>query len=170
MQFRTNLFYVRPQRDALLRHDIELSQRAGSLQSNNSSEIKQYIIPDFFRFFFYLSFSIGAWMFLSASTCFALNYLTEFNSIVTSFVIFLGCCSSANIMMAVAVNLFPTNYRGMATSFILMFGRIGGFAGSNLVGILLAGMCPTIFYLNGALLISKFRRCFDFLDSVTQLY
>lgn len=60
--------------------------------------------------------------------------------------------------MAVAVNLFPTNYRGMATAFILMCGRLGGFVGSNLVGMLLAGKCSSIFYINGVLLISKFKR------------
>lgn len=92
---------------------------------------------------------------MSAISCFAINIVTEFSLTVISFVVFLGCCSSANIVMAVAVNLFPTKYRGMATSFILMFGRIGGFSGSNIVGLLLANMCTSIFYLNGALLISK---------------
>lgn len=92
---------------------------------------------------------------VSAITCFALNILTEFNSIVISFVVFLSCCSCANLVMAVAVNLFPTSYRGMATAFILMFGRLGGFVGSNLVGLLLSSMCSLIFYINGGLLISK---------------
>lgn len=56
--------------------------------------------------------------------------------------------------MAVAVNLFPTNYKGMATASILLCGRLGGFSGSNLVGMLLSGMCTSIFYVNGGLLIS----------------
>lgn len=43
------------------------------------------------------------------------------------------------------------------TAFILMCGRLGGFAGSNLVGVLLAGMCTSIFYVNGALLLSELR-------------
>lgn len=100
---------------------------------------------------------------ISAITCFALNIVTEFNSIVISFVVFLSCCSCANLVMAVAVNLFPTSYRGMATAFILMFGRLGGFAGSNLVGILLLSMCSLIFYINGGLLISKliFSECHE---------
>lgn len=58
--------------------------------------------------------------------------------------------------MSVAVNLFPTKYRGTATAFILMCGRLGGFTGSNIVGILLANSCEYIFYINAALLISKF--------------
>lgn len=97
----------------------------------------------------------GSWILISSLTCFAINFLTEFSTIVTSFIIFLSCCSCANIVMAVAVNLFPTNYKGMATASILLCGRLGGFAGSNLVGILLSGMCTSIFYVNGGLLISK---------------
>ncbi|XP_055305413.1 synaptic vesicle glycoprotein 2C-like isoform X2 [Sitodiplosis mosellana] len=96
----------------------------------------------------------SSWMFVSTLTCFALNFFTNFGMIVTSFIIFLSCCSCANIVMAVAVNLFPTNFKGMATAFILMCGRIGGFAGSNLVGMLLTGMCTSIFYIEGGLLIS----------------
>lgn len=45
----------------------------------------------------------------------------------------------------------------MSTAFILMCGRLGGFAGSNLVGVLLAGMCTSIFYVNGALLLSELK-------------
>lgn len=97
----------------------------------------------------------GCWISISALTCVGLNILTEFNSIVISFVVFLSCCSCANMVMAVAVNLFPTKYRGMATAFILMFGRLGGFVGSNLVGALLSYKCSLIFYINGGLLISK---------------
>lgn len=104
--------------------------------------------------YFFQCFS-GSWMLISSLCCFAINFLTNFNAIVTSFIMFLSCCSCANIVMAVAVNLFPTNYKGMATAFILMCGRLGGFAGSNLVGILLAGTCTSIFYVNGGLLLSK---------------
>lgn len=92
---------------------------------------------------------------ISAITCVALNFLTEFNAIVFSFAVFLSCCSCAGIIMAVSVNLFPTEFRGMASAFILMFGRLGGFAGSNLVGILLAYMCTLIFYINAAFLVGK---------------
>lgn len=100
-------------------------------------------------------FSLGSWFLISAITCIALNIFNEFNLIVMSFVIFLSIVSGVSIAMAVGVNLFPTNYRGMATSFILMFGRIGGFSGGLSIGLLLANMCSVIFYLYGALLISK---------------
>lgn len=75
--------------------------------------------------------------------------------IVMSFVIFLNIVSGVAIALAVGVNLFPTNYRGMATSFILMSGRIGGFTGGILIGFLLGNMCALIFYMYGALIISK---------------
>lgn len=39
-----------------------------------------------------------------------------------------------------------------------MFGRLGGSAGSTLVGILLADKCTSIFYVYGVLLISKCRQ------------
>lgn len=93
---------------------------------------------------------------VSVISCFALNALTHFYMTVLSFVLFLNCCVMANIALAVGVNLFPINYRGMATSFILMFGRLGGFAGGTIVGALLEYNCSSIFYLHGTLLISKF--------------
>lgn len=85
---------------------------------------------------------------------------TEFNLIVMSFIIFLNVISGVTIALAVGVNLFPTNYRGMAISFILLSGRIGGFSGSILIGLLLANMCSVIFYLYGALLISEYSSSF----------
>lgn len=71
----------------------------------------------------------AGWLLISSVACVTLNILIEFNWIVMSFVIFLSIVSGVTIALAVAVNLFPTSYRGMATSFILMFGRIGGFSG-----------------------------------------
>lgn len=100
--------------------------------------------------------SLGVWLLLSTLSSFAINAMTEFNPIVISFVMFLSCCCCANIVMADAVNLFPTSHRGMATSFIFMLGRLGAFAGSNVVGALLVNLCTSIFYLYGGLLIGKF--------------
>lgn len=60
----------------------------------------------------------------------------------------------ANVVTAVAINLYPTQYRAMATSFIFMCGRIGGVTGSNLIGALLENHCSLIFYLFGGILIS----------------
>lgn len=93
-------------------------------------------------------------------TCLLLNFVNEFYWIVACFVAFLSCCVCANVVMAVAVNLFPTNYRAMATSFILMCGRIGGVIGSNIVGVLLENFCPWIFYLFAGIIISMSSHSF----------
>lgn len=97
----------------------------------------------------------GVWLILSAIGCVALNIFTDSNWTVLSFVVFLSCCSSSNIVLAVGVNVFPTRYRGMASSLIMMFGRLGGSAGSTLVGVLLSQYCTSIFYIYGVMLISK---------------
>lgn len=99
----------------------------------------------------------GVWLILSAIGCVALNIFTDVNWTVLSFVVFLSCCSSSNIVLAVGVNVFPTKYRGMASSLIMMFGRLGGSAGSTLVGVLLAQHCSSIFYVHGVMLISRFH-------------
>lgn len=98
---------------------------------------------------------VCGWLLMSMISCALLNVLTEFNSIVISFVLFLSCNVCANIVMAVAVNLYPTNYRAMGTAFILMCGRIGGVSGSSLVGLLLLNNCTLIFYLFSGIIISK---------------
>lgn len=61
----------------------------------------------------------------------------------------------ASIVMAVAVNLYPTAYRSMAVSVILMCGRIGGVAGSVVIGAALENYCSSIFYCSGTFLISE---------------
>lgn len=81
-----------------------------------------------------------------------------------SFVIFLSIISGVTIALAVGINLFNIQNRGMATAFILMNARIGGFAGSSMIGLLLANMCSVIFYMYGALLISKFNLFVGFLQ------
>lgn len=63
--------------------------------------------------------------------------------------------------MAVAINLYPTQYRATATSIILMGGRLGAVLGSNLVGLLLEGNCQMIFYTFSVVLISKYLKPFD---------
>lgn len=59
--------------------------------------------------------------------------------------------------MAVVVNLYPTNYRAMATALLMMCGRIGGVTGSTIIGWLLDNHCTLIFYLYGGALISKYN-------------
>lgn len=100
-------------------------------------------------------FFIGCWLLISMIACILLNYITGFYPVVISFIIFLSCCLSANIVLAVAVNLYPTQYRAMAMSFVMCFGRIGGVGGSNIIGLLLEDNCVWIFYSFGVILISK---------------
>lgn len=104
----------------------------------------------------------GVWLVLSALACFAMNIFTDFNWTVLSLVVFLSCCSSSNIVLAVGVNLFPTKYRGMASSLIMMFGRLGGSAGSTLVGILIVEKCTSIFYIYGFMLISMLSQSINY--------
>ena len=75
----------------------------------------------------------------------ALNLLTEFYSIVIAFITFLSSSLCAAIVSAISVSLYPTHIRAMATCFIFMFGRIGGLAGGNLVGVLVENNCNLIF-------------------------
>lgn len=97
---------------------------------------------------------VTSWLLMSMVACALLNLFTDFNSIVISFVLFLSCNVCANIVMSLAVNLYPTQYRAMGTAFILMCGRIGGVSGSSLVGLLLVYNCTLIFYLFSGVLIS----------------
>ncbi|XP_058064392.1 synaptic vesicle glycoprotein 2C isoform X1 [Anopheles bellator] len=62
-----------------------------------------------------------------------------------------GCLGG--ILSAISVDLFPTNYRAMAMCLILMIGRLGAMAGSNLIAYLLSINCALIFYLFGGLLL-----------------
>lgn len=97
----------------------------------------------------------GIWLIVSMLTCVSIDFVSDFYAIVICFVIFLSCNACASIVMAIAVNLYPTNNRGMATSFIMLFGRIGSMAGSNFIGFMLLNYCTLIFYLYGGFLISK---------------
>lgn len=97
----------------------------------------------------------GAWLLMSAIASFALVFFTEFYLIVISFIVFLNIISGIAITMALGVNLFPTKYRGLATAFVMLFGRVGSFTGGTVIGILLTNNCSLIFYICGAMLISK---------------
>lgn len=90
-----------------------------------------------------------------------LNYLEGFYPIFLDFVIFLSCVLVTNVVMAVSIGLYPTQYRATATSFIYMCGRLGGVLGSNLVGILLVNNCEMIFYSFSVILFSKFLQQID---------
>lgn len=94
------------------------------------------------------------WIIVSAICSVVLNFFTEFYSIVTAIITFTSCSLCASIVIAIAVNLYPTSVRAMATCFIFMFGRIGGLAGGNLIGFLIENNCNIIFYAFGGLSLS----------------
>lgn len=102
----------------------------------------------------------GVWLTISIIASVTLNIFTEFKWTVIGFLLFICFASCVNVVMAVGVNLFPTKYRGMATSFIMMSGRFGSFVGSSIIGVMLANMCKWIFYMNAALLISMLHHSF----------
>lgn len=104
--------------------------------------------------FFFLC-SLASWIIISSICAVALSLLTEFYSIVIAFVIFLSSSLCAAIVSAISVSLYPTNIRAMATCFIFMFGRIGGLAGGNLVGVLVENNCNLIFNVFAGLSFSK---------------
>lgn len=104
--------------------------------------------------------------------------------IALSYIIFLSCGIAAATLSAISVDLFPANIRwvnsnlwlfagsippqlilyvipsfsycsAMATCLILMFGRIGGVGGSNLVSFFIHRSCEGLLYLNTGLILSK---------------
>lgn len=101
-------------------------------------------------------------MIVSSSAAISINFWTNIDLTIMFYIIFLSCSICATQVMAVSVNLFPTNYRSMATSFMLMCARIGGAFGSNAVGFLLQGHCTKIFYISAAALISAYFNYFIF--------
>lgn len=145
---------------SILMKKISTTIIVGTLLFDNCyvlSTLSFFSICDFFSFVFVLLFSfLVVSIAISAIACVAVNFFTGYYPIVVSFILFLGCCITANIIFAVGVNLFPTTQRGMATSFILMFGRLGSFIGGSIVGVLLENSCTSIFYLNATLLIGTF--------------
>lgn len=100
-------------------------------------------------------FFSAVWIIISAACSVALNFLTEFYTIVIAFITFVSSSLCAAIISAISVSLYPTNVRAMATCFIFMFGRIGGLAGGNLIGIFVENNCSIIFYVFGVLSLGK---------------
>ncbi|XP_058839965.1 synaptic vesicle glycoprotein 2B-like [Topomyia yanbarensis] len=58
-----------------------------------------------------------------------------------------------SVVTAATVDLFPTNLRAMAVCIALMFGRLGGVVGANMLGMLLDTHCEWSFGMSGAILM-----------------
>ncbi|XP_045768641.1 synaptic vesicle glycoprotein 2C-like [Maniola jurtina] len=54
---------------------------------------------------------------------------------------------------AFAVEIYPTNLRGMAISLSMMVGRLGSIVGTNIAGVLINAACEVTFYFFGGMLI-----------------
>lgn len=131
---------------------------------------------------YYLS---DIWLPISSIACLLVVWLNQFHFIALSYIIFLSCGIAAATLSAISVDLFPANIRwvkqnvwlfvgfippqqkfymwfygffycsAMATCLILMFGRIGGVGGSNLVSFFIHRSCEGLLYLNTGLILSK---------------
>lgn len=97
----------------------------------------------------------GTWLIISMGCGILMDFVDNFYVIVICLVAFVCCGVCSTIIMSVAVNSYPTNYRAMATSFIMLCGRVGSVTGSNFIGLVLQNHCPLIFYVFGGVLISK---------------
>lgn len=97
----------------------------------------------------------GSWLFTSMVCGILLNFVDNFYLTVIFYVVFMCSAICSSIIMAVAVNLYPTNCRAMATSFIMLFGRLGSANGSSVIGLMLPHHCTMIFYVFGGVFISK---------------
>lgn len=92
---------------------------------------------------------------LASAASVALNFISDFYAIVITYIVFMSVVVCVNIITAYAVTLYPINCRAVATSFVLMCGRLGSVLGSNFIGLLLDTHCNAIFYMFAATLTSK---------------
>ncbi|XP_053685701.1 synaptic vesicle glycoprotein 2B-like [Sabethes cyaneus] len=60
---------------------------------------------------------------------------------------------SGSVINAVIVDSFPTNLRAMAVCIALMFGRLGGLLGANMLGFMLDSHCEWTFEISGFILL-----------------
>lgn len=68
----------------------------------------------------------------------------------------MGACAISAVS-ALAVELYPTQIRGMALSISLMLGRLGAMTGSNAFGPLMYSYCDYMFYIFAAIHICKYN-------------
>lgn len=121
----------------------------------NTSDCLSSLLTKHINFISKMCVLAGTWLILSMMCGILMNFVSNFHVIMVCFVAFVCCGVCSSIIMAVAVNAYPTNYRAMATSFIMMAGRIGSVSGSNFIGLMLGNYCTWVFYVFGGLLVSK---------------
>ncbi|XP_034250429.1 synaptic vesicle glycoprotein 2B-like isoform X2 [Thrips palmi] len=93
-------------------------------------------------------------MWVTGVSAIAVNFVGSYEAILA-----LACVVIALTGMCIAhissivVDLFPTNYRAMAVSLSLMFGRLGSMVGNFIFGSLLDSYCDAAFYFFGGVLV-----------------
>lgn len=93
-------------------------------------------------------------MWVTGASAIALNFVGSYEAVIA-----LACVVIALTGMCIAhissivVDLFPTNYRAMAVSLSLMFGRMGSMVGNFIFGSLLFTHCDAAFYFFGGVLV-----------------
>lgn len=136
---------------------VALSRFASSL-SRTIESMNSFLIVFlcFFRTHFHVIVLFSAaWLSISAVVCALIALIEHFYIMVICFMLFLSAGLCAGIISAISVELFPTNYRAMATCLILMLGRVGAVGGSNFVSSLLHVNCELMFYLYSGLIFSE---------------
>jgi MFS transporter, VNT family, synaptic vesicle glycoprotein 2 len=99
------------------------------------------------------NYSLVFWFVLCGAAAILLVWTTNFTLNIILIVVFLTVGNCGSIMSAISVDIFPTSVRAMALCLVLMIGRLGAMAGSNLIGYLLIANCNLIFIVFGAILI-----------------
>ncbi|XP_031625525.1 synaptic vesicle glycoprotein 2B-like [Contarinia nasturtii] len=70
------------------------------------------------------------------------------------FIVHFTCGVAGSIINAAIVEIYPTSLRAMAICIsLMMFGRLGGVVGTNVIASLLERNCESVFYLSGVNLI-----------------
>ncbi|VVC36128.1 Major facilitator superfamily,Major facilitator superfamily domain,Major facilitator, sugar transporter- [Cinara cedri] len=88
------------------------------------------------RFFLVLSFIMSG---ISAACLYFITSSTQ-NLVIAS--VFEALSSMGmNLIYCIAIELFPTEYRGMATSMGCMFGKVGGVVGNIIIGLFIDAHC-----------------------------
>ncbi|XP_031639092.1 synaptic vesicle glycoprotein 2B-like isoform X1 [Contarinia nasturtii] len=71
-----------------------------------------------------------------------------------SFVLLMCAGWGMNVINAATVEIYPTALRAMAICISLMFGRLGGVFGANIMAHFIGSHCEMVFYLSGSSMIA----------------
>ncbi|XP_063226481.1 uncharacterized protein LOC134533129 [Bacillus rossius redtenbacheri] len=66
---------------------------------------------------------------------------------------FCFCATSGSVMLSAAVDLFPTNLRGMAVCLGMMMARAGVVVGSQVIAALVENNCSVVFYCQAGMIL-----------------